>query len=101
MPVEQPADLLLHGGPIITLDPALPHADALLVRGPNIVAVGSYAAVSAAARPGARVVDLAGRTATRYTVFGAWSASPSATSGGVLRFPKPRGTSCLYVPEKF
>ena len=56
-------DLLLHGGPIITLDPALPHADALLVRGPNIVAVGSFAAVSAAAHPGARVIDLAGRTA--------------------------------------
>jgi predicted amidohydrolase YtcJ len=50
MPVEQPADLLPHGGPIITLDPALPHADALLVRGPNMVAVGSVVAVSAAAR---------------------------------------------------
>ena len=76
MPVELPTDLLLHGGPILTMDPALPHAEALLVRGQNIVAVGSYAAVAAAARSGARVVNFAARGTC------CWAQSPRGSASG-------------------
>jgi predicted amidohydrolase YtcJ len=57
---EPPADLLLTGGAVITLDPARPRATAVAVRGGRIVAVGSDADVSAFRGPGTRVVALAG-----------------------------------------
>ena len=41
----QPADTILHGGNIVTLDSALPVAEAVAVRGGRIVAVGSDAEV--------------------------------------------------------
>ncbi|MGE3391292.1 MAG: amidohydrolase, partial [Gammaproteobacteria bacterium] len=63
MPADAPPDLLLQGGQIMTMDPHLPQADALLARDGRIVAVGPRADVAPCARPGARVVDLAGRTA--------------------------------------
>lgn len=40
-------DLLFHGGPIYTLDPARPRVEALLVRGDRIAAAGSAADVRA------------------------------------------------------
>jgi predicted amidohydrolase YtcJ len=55
-------DLLFHGGPIYTLDPLQPRAEALLVRDNIIVAVGSAAEVRAAARPGYEDISLAGRS---------------------------------------
>ena len=56
-------DLLLHGGPIVTLDPNAPQAEALLVRGDSIAAIGDLASVRAALRPGYETLDLRGRTA--------------------------------------
>ena len=43
-------DLLLHGGPIVTLDPNAPQAEALVVRGDSIVAIGDLAGVRASLR---------------------------------------------------
>ncbi|HEY8211276.1 MAG TPA: amidohydrolase [Myxococcaceae bacterium] len=54
-------DLVLHGGALLTQDPALPRAEALAVRGGRIQAVGSSADVLALAGPGTRRVDLGGR----------------------------------------
>ncbi|MFW5688252.1 MAG: amidohydrolase [Spirochaetota bacterium] len=59
---EHEDEILLTGGTIITIDPKRPRAEALLVRGNRIVAVGSAAEVEAAARAGARRVALEGKT---------------------------------------
>ncbi len=61
--VPPPADLVLRGGTIVTLDPAHPRADALAARGDRIVAVGSDPEVAPLIGPDTRVVDLAGKTA--------------------------------------
>lgn len=55
-------ELLITGGTIITINPAVPRAEAVLVRGNTIAAVGGEPAVRAAASTDARRVDLAGRT---------------------------------------
>lgn len=54
-------DLALVGGVVRTLDAEGPLADAVLVRGDRIAAVGTVAEVRAAAGPDAEVMDLAGR----------------------------------------
>jgi predicted amidohydrolase YtcJ len=55
--------LLFYNGVIHTIDPNYPTAEAVLVGDDRrIAAVGSLAEVEAAARPGAKRVDLAGRT---------------------------------------
>jgi hypothetical protein len=57
------ASLILSGGRIWTGDPARPWATAIAVAPGGIVAVGGDAEVQAAAAPGARRVELAGRFA--------------------------------------
>jgi predicted amidohydrolase YtcJ len=54
-------DLLFHGGPIYTLDPAQPQVEALLVRDNTIVAAGTAADLRQQLRPGYEDVPLAGR----------------------------------------
>ena len=56
-------DLVLHGGPIMTLDPTSPYAEAVAVRGDRIVAVGDAESVRTVLRPGYQTLDLRGRTA--------------------------------------
>lgn len=55
------ADLLIVNAKVTTLDRANPRADAVAIRGGRILAVGSQAAVRAAAAPDARVIDGGGR----------------------------------------
>ena len=55
-------DTVYLNGEIVTMDEAAPSAEAVAVRGDEIVAVGSSAEVEALAGPGTQVVDLAGRT---------------------------------------
>jgi predicted amidohydrolase YtcJ len=57
----EPADLVLRGGDVLTQDPARPHAHAIAVRGPRIVAVGDDADVAPLVGPHTRVVELRGR----------------------------------------
>ena len=59
-----PADLVLVGGRVITLDTESRVAEAVAVRGARIVAVGSTAEIEALAGPGTGRVDLAGRAVT-------------------------------------
>ncbi len=59
-----PADLLFHGGEIVTLDDAHPSAEALAVAGGTILTVGDAASVRAHAGPNTRVVNLDGRVLT-------------------------------------
>src|SRR6058998_1403048 len=58
---EKPADLVLSGGVVITLDPAHPRASAVAVRDGRIVAVGDDAHMKPFLGPATRRIDLAGR----------------------------------------
>jgi predicted amidohydrolase YtcJ len=62
-PPDPPADLVLTGGTVVTLDPARPRATAVAVRGGRIVRVGTDAEVRALAGPATKRIDLAGGTA--------------------------------------
>ncbi len=58
-----PADLILRGGRIVTLDERVPEVQALAARDGRIVAVGSNADIAAHAGPSTQVIELAGRFA--------------------------------------
>ncbi|HEY8290953.1 MAG TPA: amidohydrolase, partial [Thermomicrobiales bacterium] len=55
-------DTLFVNGTVVTMNPVHPQAEAVLVRGDRVVAVGLAADMGALAAPGARVVDLGGQT---------------------------------------
>ena len=57
-----PAERIIRGGPIVTVDPTRPAAEALAIAGGKIVAVGSEAEVMKLAGPHTALTDLAGRT---------------------------------------
>jgi predicted amidohydrolase YtcJ len=59
---EEPADLVLTGAVVHTVNPRQPRAEAVAVRGRRIVAVGSAAEVRGRVGPATRVVDLGGAT---------------------------------------
>lgn len=59
----QPADLILRNGKIVTLEAALPVAEALAVRGGRIAATGANADIARLAGPKTRVIDLGGKLA--------------------------------------
>ena len=58
----QNADTVLLNGKIVTLDAALPTAEALAVRDGRIIAVGPSADIRAFAGTATRTIDLEGRT---------------------------------------
>ena len=60
---ENPADLVLTNGKVITVDDAVPEAQALAVKDGRILAVGSSQEMEAYVGSSTQVVDLAGRTA--------------------------------------
>ncbi len=62
-PSVEPADLVLHGGKIVTVEEALPETEALAVRGDRIVAVGSNEEIDVYIGEATQVLDLAGQTA--------------------------------------
>jgi hypothetical protein len=57
---EMPADLVLYGGSVMTLDPARPEAQAVAVRGEEIVAAGPTDDILRLAGPQTRRIDLRG-----------------------------------------
>ena len=61
---DRPADLVLTGGAIATMDPARSMVSAIAVRDGRIVAVGSDAAVGGLVGPATRHIELRGRTVT-------------------------------------
>jgi hypothetical protein len=63
-PPLPPADLVLRGGKIVTVDEALPQAQAMAVRGDTIVALGSDQDIQRYIGAGTRVIDLKGALAT-------------------------------------
>ncbi len=61
---EDPADLILVDGNVITVDPAGSIAEAVAIRDDRIAAVGTTAEIEALAGPATRRVELEGRTVT-------------------------------------
>jgi predicted amidohydrolase YtcJ len=57
------ADLILKNGKIVTLDPALPQAEAIAITGGRITALGTNRQIEAQAGQGTKVIDLGGRLA--------------------------------------
>jgi hypothetical protein len=60
---QAPADLVLRGGKVVTMDDARPQAQALAIRGSEIAAVGSDVEIVRFISPSTRVVELGGRLA--------------------------------------
>jgi predicted amidohydrolase YtcJ len=60
-PQSDPADLVLRNGRVVTVDDALPEAEAVAIRGHTIVAVGSTAEIARHVGRRTRVIDLDGR----------------------------------------
>lgn len=77
-PADDLADLVLVDGNVITVDEAMPRAEAVAIRGDRIVAVGSMADVEAHIGADTEVIELDGLTAVpgfieghgHYTSFG-------------------------------
>jgi predicted amidohydrolase YtcJ len=59
--MAQVADLILSGGPILTMEASQPRAEAIAISGGTIVAVGAKDEVMAHAGPNTLNIDLAGR----------------------------------------
>ncbi len=59
----EPADLVLRGGNVVSVDAALPRAEAIAIRGFEIAAVGSNRAIDAYIGPATEVIELEGRLA--------------------------------------
>ena len=62
-PEGGPADLVLLGGRVVTVDDAVPEGEALAVRGDRIAAVGSTGDIERYVGPGTEVIELDGRLA--------------------------------------
>ena len=85
-----PADLVLRGGKIVTLDAQTPEGTALASRNGAVVAVGTDAAIARYIGPSTQVIDLAGRlaipgfiafanvaAALKCETFGGWLGTPT------------------------
>jgi len=59
---QQPADVILHSGKILTVDKNFTIAQAIAIRGKEIAAIGSDDQVLALAGPNTKKIDLKGRT---------------------------------------
>jgi predicted amidohydrolase YtcJ len=62
-PAGGPATLVLRNGKIVTVDPAMPEAQAIAIRGDRIVAVGTNQAIQQYVNPSTQVIDLRGQLA--------------------------------------
>lgn len=69
-PAIEPATMVLRGGTIVTMDEAVPEAQALAVRGDRIVAVGTSEQIAPFVGPATEVIDLAGLTAVPGLIEG-------------------------------
>ncbi|MDE2569784.1 MAG: amidohydrolase [Sphingomonadales bacterium] len=61
-PVSGPADTILSGGNIWTMDAAAPRAEAIAIRGGRIMGIGSLREVERLRDHGTRMLDLGGKT---------------------------------------
>lgn len=62
-PAVEPADLVLRGGKVVTVDSAKPEAQAVAIKGERIVAVGTNEEIQPYVGPTTEVIDLQGQLA--------------------------------------
>jgi predicted amidohydrolase YtcJ len=63
-PASRPADLVLRGGKVVTVDDVRPSAEAIAIAGDTIAAIGSNQDVQPFIGPATKVIDLKGALAT-------------------------------------
>lgn len=66
----EPADLVITGGRIVTMDPELPEVEAMAARGQEIVALGSAAEIAGLIGPDTEVIELDGALAVPGLIEG-------------------------------
>ncbi len=66
----EPADLVITGGRIVTMDPDRPEAEALAARGQHLVALGSAAEIAEFIGDGTEVIELGGALAVPGLIEG-------------------------------
>jgi predicted amidohydrolase YtcJ len=81
----QPADLILHNGKVVTVDPQFHVVDSMAVRGDRIVATGSRDEVNKLAGPATRRIDLKGKT----VLPGLMDSHSHALSAAMYEFDHP------------
>ena len=69
-PTVEPANMVVHDGKIVTMDPAKPEVQGLAIRGDRIVAVGTTADMQPYIGPATEVIDLSGLTAVPGLIEG-------------------------------
>jgi predicted amidohydrolase YtcJ len=69
-PAPEPADLVITGGRIVTMDPDLPEVEAIAARGQIIVAAGDEETVSGLIGEGTEMIDLDGALAVPGLIEG-------------------------------
>lgn len=69
-PAPEPADLVITGGRIVTMDPDRPEAEALAARGQQLVAVGAADEVARYIGDGTQVIELGGALAVPGLIEG-------------------------------
>lgn len=69
-PKVEPADMVLHNGKIVTVDPGKPEARAIAIRGDVIAAVGTEEEIGPYIGPSTNVIDLAGMLAVPGLIDG-------------------------------
>jgi predicted amidohydrolase YtcJ len=62
-PAQPPATLVLRNGKVVTVDAAMPEAQAIAIRGDRIAAVGSNESIQSFIGPSTQVIDLRGQLA--------------------------------------
>ena len=85
---EEPADTILVGGRVLTVDAGDRVVEALAIRDGRILAVGTTAEIERLAGPGTGRIDLAGRAATpaneaRHSASPASYEVPHGIPGGI------------------
>ncbi len=81
------ADLILHGGKVVTVDPEFRIAEAVAVQGGRIAAVGSNAEVMRLVGPATEQIDLGGKT----VLPGLIDTHVHSTGAAVYEFDHPIG----------
>ena len=99
---QQPADLVLLGGKVVTMDDRQPQAEALAARGDRIVAVGTRREIEPYVGSDTEVIELDGRlsspaSSTAMRTSSAWARRWQAW---IFRRPATGRKSCSLSPKQ-
>ncbi len=87
---KEPADLVLKGGKIVTVDETNPEVQALAVKGDRILSIGTDSEISGHIGPETKVIDLGGRLATPGFIEGHGHFMGIGNARMILDLTKPR-----------